>query len=82
MDSAVFFFPSDDNVIHFRSERPEEMVWDQNINKKRLIEMRTSLRNQYPDKYPDRVREQTFADYERVGRNSAGQIVAEREALQ
>ena len=81
-DRATFYFPVDDNVIHFRSERPYERVWDQNENRKRLLVMRSSLRDSNSNRFPDRVRDLTFDDYQRVGRNEAGQIAAEREAME
>lgn len=74
VDKAIFWFPADDNIIHFRSERLEEPVWDGNANKKRLQKLKELL------KLEDRVRDLTLADYTAVGRNAAGQIVAEREA--
>ena len=75
-DSMVVWFPSDDNIIHFRSERVDEPVWDANANKLRLKQIKQDL------KLVDRVRELGLADLELVGRNEAGQIVAEREALE
>ena len=41
-DAAVFFFPSDDFVVHFRSERTGAL-WDGSQNKMRLNTMRKSL---------------------------------------
>lgn len=75
-DNSVIWFPSDDNLIHFRSERVDEAVWDGNANKLRLLEVKKDL------KLIDRVRELGVADLELVGRNAAGQIVAEREAME
>jgi hypothetical protein len=75
-DKAVIWFPADDNVIHFRSERVDEPVWDGNANKNRLKLIQSDL------KLEARVRELGAEDMYRVGRNSEGQIEAEREGLQ
>ena len=49
-------------------------MWDRNANKNRLKLIKANL------KLDDYVRELTLDDYTAVGRNGAGQIVAEREA--
>ena len=85
-DRTTFYFPADDNLIHYRSERPDEPVWDQNINRKRLLDMKLALRDAYTkdgkETFPPRVLDLGFAEYQRVGRNEAGQITAEREAME
>ena len=75
-DSTIIWFPADENVIHFRSERVDEPVWDGNANKNRLKLIRSDLNLE------NYVRDLTAEDMYRVGRNSEGQIAEEREALQ
>lgn len=79
-DRTVMWFPSDDNIIHFRSERIDEPVWDGNANKNRLLSIKKNLKLELSA--TELERELGAADMARVGRNEAGQIVAEREALQ
>ena len=72
----MFWFPADDKIVHFRSWRPDEQVWDQLANKKRIKMIQASLQLE------PRYRVLSLEDYEAVGRNANGQNVREREALE
>ena len=42
-DAAIFWFPRDDLLVNFRSERADGSVWDRAANKLRLDRMRKAL---------------------------------------
>ena len=42
-DAAIFWFPSDDFLVQFRSERTDGSLWDGAANKLRIDQMRKSL---------------------------------------
>ena len=42
-DKAIFWFPVDDFVVNFRSERTDGSVWDRSANKLRIDRMRKRL---------------------------------------
>ena len=42
-DNAVFWFPSDDALVQFRSERTDGSLWDTSANKRRIDQLRKAL---------------------------------------